>query len=140
MTLFVLDTDHVTLYQRGHPQVVGRIGAVNERNLCVTMVTAEEQLRGWLKTVRRASSGSSLIMAYSSLRDALVYFGGIRLLDFDIAASAHYDNLLQQKIRIGTRDLRIAAIVLSVRGILVTRNLRDFERIPELALEDWSRR
>ncbi len=140
MTLYVLDTDHVTLYQRGHPIVLERIDATSQRHLAVTLVSAEEQLRGWLKTIRRAASGPSLINAYESLGNALAYFGSIRLLDFDHAANARYDDLRHQKIRIGTRDLRIASIVLSVNGVLLTRNYRDFSRIPQLALEDWSRR
>ena len=41
-------------------------------------------------------------------------------------------------IRIGTRDLRIAATVLAVGGILLTRNRRDFGLIPDLTIEDWS--
>ena len=45
---------------------------------------------------------------------------------------------MRQKVRIGTRDLRIAATVISKNGILVTRNLQDFERIPGLRFEDWS--
>jgi tRNA(fMet)-specific endonuclease VapC len=60
------------------------------------------------------------------------------VLPFDDAANAHYESLRQQKIRIGTQDLRIAAIVLSVEGVLVTRNWRDFAKIPHLVLEDWS--
>ena len=35
-------------------------------------------------------------------------------------------------------DLRIAAITLENSGVLVTRNLRDFQRIPNLVVEDWA--
>ncbi|WP_414623214.1 type II toxin-antitoxin system VapC family toxin [Calothrix sp. CCY 0018] len=46
--------------------------------------------------------------------------------------------MLRQKIRIGTQDLRIASIVISNDGILVTRNQRDFSRVPDLQFEDWT--
>ena len=49
-----------------------------------------------------------------------------------------YTDLRHQKIRVGTQDLRIAAIVLSQGGILVTRNQRNFVQIPNLILEDWT--
>jgi tRNA(fMet)-specific endonuclease VapC len=46
--------------------------------------------------------------------------------------------LKQQKVRIGTQDLRIASIVIAQKGILVTRNSRDFEKVPNLKFEDWT--
>lgn len=62
----------------------------------------------------------------------------INILDFIPEASLIYDDLIRQKIRIGTRDLRIAAIALAVEGTLVTRNQQDFEKVPELKVEDWT--
>jgi tRNA(fMet)-specific endonuclease VapC len=138
VSLYVLDTDHVTLYQRNEPRVVTRIAGKSYENIAVTLITAEEQLRGWLKYIRRASSREGLVLAYARLRLALDYFCRIRMLDFDDHACTSYESLRQQRIRIGTRDLRIAAIALSVGGILVTRNQRDFSSVPGLILEDWS--
>jgi predicted nucleic acid-binding protein len=44
--------------------------------------------------------------------------------------------LRKTKIKIGRMDLRIAAVVLEHRAILVMRNLRDFRRVPGLPIED----
>ncbi|HSF14464.1 MAG TPA: type II toxin-antitoxin system VapC family toxin [Vicinamibacteria bacterium] len=60
-------------------------------------------------------------------------------LPFDSAAATVFDRLRAQKLRLGTNDLAIAAITLSVGATLVTRNIVDFERIPSLQFEDWGR-
>ncbi|MEH2059839.1 MAG: hypothetical protein V7K97_27520 [Nostoc sp.] len=46
--------------------------------------------------------------------------------------------MIRQRIRIRTQDLRIAAITLLVNGILVTHNRKDFEKVPNLRLQDWT--
>ncbi|MCE7988051.1 MAG: type II toxin-antitoxin system VapC family toxin [Caldilinea sp. CFX5] len=60
------------------------------------------------------------------------------MLSFDATAAIQFRHLQQQRLRVGTQDLRIAAIALANNCTLVTRNRRDFERIPELRIEDWS--
>lgn len=137
MRLYILDTDHASLFQRRHPHVVQRVLALPDEDLAITIVSAEEQLRGWLSVIRRAS-GDRLVAAYDLFHQTLGYFRTIRLLDFDAAALDRYEGLRQAKIRIGTKDLRIAAIVLATGGILVTRNTGDFSRVPDLAFEDWT--
>lgn len=57
---------------------------------------------------------------------------------FDTAAAAHFENLRKAKIRVGTQDLKIASIALASGATLLTRNTRDFARIPGLLFEDWS--
>jgi tRNA(fMet)-specific endonuclease VapC len=50
-----------------------------------------------------------------------------------------FDQLKSAKIRIGTMDLRIAAIALSRNLTVLTRNLSDFGKVPGLRIEDWTR-
>jgi tRNA(fMet)-specific endonuclease VapC len=42
------------------------------------------------------------------------------------------------KIRIGTMDLKIAAIALAHGATLLSRNLVDFKKVPGLTVEDWT--
>ncbi len=138
MTLFVLDTDHVTLFQRAHPLVREQILAQQSGSVVTTMVTVEEQLRGRLKGLRQASNGPSLVAAYDRMNATLEFFRSLPLLAFDSPAFEQFARLRKQRIRVGTLDLRIAAIVLAQESVLVTRNTRDFTRVPGLKLEDWS--
>jgi tRNA(fMet)-specific endonuclease VapC len=61
------------------------------------------------------------------------------VLHFDSAAAATFANLTASRVRIATMDLRIAAIALTRGLILVTRNQVDFEKVPRLQIEDWTR-
>ena len=55
MSLYILDTDHVSLFQKNHAGLISRIGAVEPTAIAVSIITVEEQLRGWFKEIRRAS-------------------------------------------------------------------------------------
>ena len=138
MSLWVLDTDHVSLFQQNHPVVTERINAVDPEEIGVTIITLEEQLYGRLNGIRRANSPQKVISAYAKLSATWKYFTSINLLDFDRDAYNCYAEFVRQKIRVGTQDLRIAATVISRNGVLVTRNRRDFERVPGLRFEDWT--
>ena len=67
-----------------------------------------------------------------------LYFRTITIMDFDEQAQAIFQRLRAQRRRIGTLDLRIAAIVLSREATLVTRNRQDFAGIPSRSIADWS--
>ena len=118
--------------------IVQRVNGVKFEEIAITIITAEEQLRGRFNVIRNASSSDKLVLAYANFQANLEFLKTVNLLQFSEAAGNIYTELVKQKIRIGTQDLRIAAITLSVNGILVTRNWKDFEKVPNLRLEDWS--
>jgi len=138
VSFWILDTDHVSLFQHRHPLVIQRVNAVNSEDIGLTVITVEEQMRGWLNAIRQSSRPDRLLWAYIGLRTGVEFFNGVNLLDFDRDAYDCYADLIRQRIRIGTQDLRIAAIALSRNAILVTRNRRDFARVPDLRLDDWT--
>ncbi len=138
MSLWILDTDHISLLQRGHPAVERRIRSINLNDIAITIISVEEQLYGRLNSIRRAKSSETLKTAYQGLYETLDDFKAANVLEFNTTAISLYQELVNQKIRVGTQDLRIAAIARSVNGILVTRNQRDFTKVPNLTLEDWS--
>jgi len=65
-------------------------------------------------------------------------FAAARVLPFDAKASVVFDGLVSKRVRIATMDLRIASIALSQGLTLVTRNFRDFSKVPQLLIEDWT--
>jgi len=136
--LRILDTDHLSLLQRGNSLIRQRLTMFNPEDIAITVITATEQLRGRLNIINRCESANELVLAYARLEDTLEDINSLNVLHFSEAAGNIYTELVKQKIRVGTQDLRIAAITLSVNGVLVTRNFKDFEKVPNLRLEDWS--
>jgi tRNA(fMet)-specific endonuclease VapC len=141
MTLWVLDTDSLSLLERGNPKIQERLRQVNTDSVAISIVTAEEKMKGRLAAINSLSGIERidrLAVAYRDLQSSIEDLQALPILPFSELAKDRYRDLLQQKIRVGSHDLRIAAIVLSVEGILVTRNHRDFERVPGLQMDDWS--
>lgn len=137
MTLFVLDTDHLSLYGRNHPQVIARL-QLNWQQVATTAINVEEQLRGRLAQVAEAKKPEALSNAYQRLGETVMLLSEFQILQYNANACAIYQSLKAQKIRVGTQDLRIASVTLAHNGTLVTRNLQDFQKVPNLIIEDWS--
>ena len=138
MTLYILDTDHISLFQRQNLSVIENIQKIDSEQIAVTVITVQEQMQGWMNVINRNQNSHNLIKAYQGLLDAVKFFNKISVLKFDLASDDIYKKLRQEKIRIGTQDLRIASIALSVNAIVVTRNRKDFAKVPNLVLEDWT--
>jgi tRNA(fMet)-specific endonuclease VapC len=68
----------------------------------------------------------------------LIRYQKFTVLPFDEHAADEFNRLQKQRLRIGTMDLKIAAIALAHNATLLTRNRKDFSRISQLQIEDWS--
>jgi tRNA(fMet)-specific endonuclease VapC len=141
VTLWILDTDHLSLLERGNLQVQKRLQHIPPASIAITIITAEEKIKGRLATINSQSGVEKverLAFAYGALQSTLEDFKSLTILPFSDDARDRYREFLQQRIRVGSHDLRIAAITLSIGGVLVTRNHRDFEKISGVRYEDWS--
>jgi tRNA(fMet)-specific endonuclease VapC len=138
VSLFVLDTDHVSLLQRAHPVVAARVLAAPPDELAVSVITFEEQLGAWYAQIRQARDREKLTRAYEGLFQILEDAKRVRILPFSRPAIDRYLALRRVHRRVERMDLAIAAIVIEAGAVLVTRNRSDFELIEGIALQDWS--
>lgn len=142
--IHILDTDVLTLaqlpdsaeYLRLHARVL-QLDA--QDILATTIITYEEQTRGWLAYLARSRDLAHQVKAYSLLKKHLQHYLNLGILEFDTAAASEFERLRRLKLRLGAADLKIAAITLSQNALLISRNLRDFQSIPNLKVEDWTR-
>ena len=133
--MWALDTDSLTLWLRGHESVVQRVPLHPPDELAITI---EEVLSGWYRLIRQAREDDKLVRAYHWLQQSVEFFREIRILPLDHSAILRYQQLRKNHRRIGTNDLRIAAIALENGAVLVSRNVADFRPINGLIVEDWS--
>jgi tRNA(fMet)-specific endonuclease VapC len=137
--MLVLDTDHLVELDRGSSQ-----GAALQQKLedagdavATTIISAEEQFRGWLAQLHRQRDPHEQIATYQRLQRRIAFFAAWHVLPWDTDAADILQGLRRQRVRIGTTDLKIASIVLAHDATLLSRNLRDFQQVPNLRVEDW---
>jgi tRNA(fMet)-specific endonuclease VapC len=141
--MILLDTDVLTLVQRAsseeYEHIATRLDTLGEEPVCVPIVGFEEQARGWLAWIARARSLEQQIDGYARLRTLLEDYQTRPILDFDEPAATEYRRLAKLRVKVGTMDLKIAAIAIANDALLISRNLKDFRKIPGLDVEDWTR-
>ena len=138
--MLVLDTDHVSELGYGTPaglRLRDRLLASGE-DTATTIVTVEEQLRGWLAEIHRLADPHRQIPAYQRLHERIEFFARWTVLPWDPAAVESFLNLRRQGVRIGSMDLKIACIALVHETTLLTRNTSDFAHVPGLRVENWA--
>jgi tRNA(fMet)-specific endonuclease VapC len=137
---YLLDTDLLSDYRvQVATSLVDRVDAARRtRDIGIAVISVEEQLSGWYTLIRRANTPRKLAAAYRRLAEAVRLASDFPILLFNEAAIARFLTLTKLKLNVGKNDLKIAAIALETDLIVVTRNLRDFRRVPGLNVEDWS--
>jgi tRNA(fMet)-specific endonuclease VapC len=138
MIRMLLDTDHMSLHERGHLPLRTRLASFPPEEVAVSVVTVEEMLRGRLAILARRTEGEARVHAYTKLLETVQFFSTIPVVPFDMACERQFQALRAMRLRVGSRDLRIAATALIHSAVLITRNRRNFEQVPGLRLDDWS--
>ena len=137
--MLILDTDHLAELDRGSAAGRNLLSRLDTSGveIVTTIISVEEQLRGWLAQINRLRDPFRQIDAYRRLQGRMDFFAAWRLLPWDSDAAGRYLTLKAEGIRIGAMDLKIASIAVAHGGTLLSRNLRDFQQVHGLAVEDW---
>jgi tRNA(fMet)-specific endonuclease VapC len=140
--MILLDTDHTTYLKypesaRGRRLVERMTAASASESFGIAIVTVEERMRGWLAVIAKEKSTRRQVVGYRELALLFEFYQEFEIVPFDGAAARKFDDLRKQKIRIGTRDLKIGATALVNNALLLSANQADFERVPGLRFENW---
>lgn len=131
--MYILDSNTISYYFRGDPQVVPRLQALCPAELGVPAIV-EYELRYGLLRLPPAAAEPRLAALAALLRL-------MQLLPFDSECALHAARLRvaleATGTPIGPQDTLIAATALRYQGTLITRNTREFSRIPGLLCLNW---
>lgn len=130
--MFMLDTNICIYVINERDEVLGDQFVANASEICISSVTYAELCYGVAHS-RRVQHNTRELDAFEV---------DLKILPFDRDAGKHYGQIRHALARrgalIGANDLLIAAHVRSVDATLVTNNEREFARVPQLRVENWS--
>lgn len=139
--MILLDTDHLTVlrFRSGERcvRLVARMEAAADEAFGTTIINAAEQMKGWLAAINKERDVLRQVIGFRELAKLFDFYSAYHIAHFDEAAALRFRDLRQAKIRIGTNDLKIAAVALTVGALLLTANRQDFELVPGLRFANW---
>ena len=131
MLKFMLDTNIVIYVIKRRPLEILEIFNAHAGQMCISSITLAELLHG----VEKSS------MISQNMRKIEDFASRLEVLPYDSSAASHYGDIradLEKKgTPIGVNDLHIAGHARSEALILVSNNIREFERVEGLRLENW---
>jgi tRNA(fMet)-specific endonuclease VapC len=139
--MYILDTDHLSVLDRGGfaaKNLLQRLATTDPAQVATSIISYEEQMRGWLSYAAQAQTVEQQVEAYKQLKRQLTNYCAIPVLEFDEAAVQEFQRLKKSLPRLGAMDLKIASIALVNQAVVLTRNKRDFGQVAGLSIEDWT--
>lgn len=131
--MLIVDSNTISYYFRGDPQVVPRLQALSPAEVCVPAIVTYELRYGLMRLPAEAARPR-----LEALEKLLL---PLQVLAFDAAcaeqAAVIRSALERQGTPIGPHDVLIAATALRHQARLVTRNEREFARVPGLQVVNW---
>ena len=131
MIQFLLDTNMVIYVIKRRPIGVMESFNQNASRMAISSITLAELIHGAEKSTKPAQN-------YAVIED---FCSRLEVLPYSAKAAQHYGSIRAalEKIGqpIGINDIHIAAHARSEGLVLVTNNMREFERVPALQLENW---
>jgi tRNA(fMet)-specific endonuclease VapC len=115
-----------------------RLASIASNQVATSIISYEEQMRGWLSYIVKAQTAEQQVEAYKQLKRQLANYCTIPILEFDELAVQEFQCLRKMYPRLGTMDLKIASIALVNKAILLTRNTADFGQVAGLSIENWT--
>ena len=131
MLKYMLDTNIVIYVIKRRPLEVLDTFNQHAGQMCISSITLSELIHGVEKSAQPDHN----------LRQVESFVSRLDILDYSSKASAHYGDIrsdLEKKgMTIGVNDIHIAGHARSEGLILVTNNLKEFERVEALRLDNW---
>lgn len=140
--MLIIDSDHLDVlvfeYEKADALEARLMNATEEHDVVTIVINVQEKFAGWIKEINRSDlSAYSKLFYYDKMRKCVYFFREWTILPFDQVAAIRYEELRNSGIRGMDNDLKIAAIALCNDAIILTRNSKDFSRVPNLKFEDW---
>jgi tRNA(fMet)-specific endonuclease VapC len=137
--MLILDTDHLSEFIRSSAaglRLREKLAATPVA-ATISIVSMEEANRGRLANLKKARTAATRLAAYHALSELTAALEHWDVVAWTTASEAAFARLVSARPRIGTMDLRIAAVAIANDATLLSRNLRKFERVVGLKVENW---
>ena len=129
---YMLDTNTCVFLMKNHPETVARYEQNISLGISISSITLSELEFGVYNSANPEQNGENLLR----------FLIGVEVLDYNGASADEYGRI-RAKLRrkgtpVGQMDMLIAAHAKAEGLIVATNNIREFERVEDLRIEDWT--